>query len=143
MSKGEKKSGGTIAAILVILIIIIVLLVIFGKGFGFGGGNGDGDAVPAVGSVSESETTAGTPAETSETSEISEISYVEVTISEDSYIYENNTIELAELIEKLKTAGCEVHINVEDSATANALEQLHTELDSNGIAYSDITPENE
>ncbi len=137
MSKGEKKGGSPIAIIVVILIVIIVLLVIFGKGFGFGGGNGDGGAVPVVGSVSKSETTAETPVETSEAS------YVEVTISEDSYIYENNTIELADLIEKLKSADSEVHINVEDSATANALEQLHTELDSNGIAYLDITPEAE
>ncbi len=136
MSKGEKKRGGSFAIIVMILIVIIVLLVIFGKGFGLGGGSGDGDSVPAAGTVSESETTAETPAETEN------INYVEVTVSEDSYIYENNTVELPELIEKLKTAGCEVHINVEDSATANALDRLHTELDGSGIVYSDIIPEN-
>lgn len=133
MSAKEKKgSGGLIFILLLIIIIIIALILFLGGGFGFGsGGNGFGnDAVQVEGSISDTET--GT------TASVSEINYVDVTVSGSSYLYQNNSYDLAGLIDAVKAieGDIEIHITLDDTATANAYDDLTAALDENGIPYS-------
>ena len=135
MSKEKKKGKGGLIAVLILLIAaILVLLYFFGGNFGLGAGNGG--VIPAIGSVAntESETT---PEETPE-----EISYIDVTVNGDEYLYENSVVGLDQLIEKIKgfESPCEVHINVSETATLDAVDALKAALDADGINYSVIEP---
>ena len=137
MSKAKEKrkgKGGLLVVVILIIIAILVLLYFFGGGLGLGAG--DGGAIPAIGSVADTE------AETTSAEAPDEISYIDVTVNGDEYLYENSAIALDELISKVKSfeKECEVHINVSETATLDAVDALKAELDSNGINYSVIEP---
>lgn len=130
----KKKGGGGILLLILLLIILAILAILFlNGGLGFGAGNGG--AIPAIGSVANTEATTSeeTPAE---------ISYIDVNVNGDEYLYENSAIGLDALIEKIKgfESPCEVHINVSETATLDAVDALKAELDSNSINYSVIEP---
>ncbi|MCH5193895.1 MAG: hypothetical protein J1F11_08045 [Oscillospiraceae bacterium] len=128
--KSKKKGGGVIIFVILLLIILAVLAFLFGNGMLGFGGNSDGGIMPAIGTVSpEAETVSDdTPAETN---------YIDVTVSEDKYLYNNDTVTIDELIEKIGSfeKECEVHITVSDTATLNAVDDLKAAFDNSGIAY--------
>ena len=134
MSKDKsKKKGGKVGIVLFLILLIAVILVIlyfFGGSFGLGSGNGG--TVPAGGTVTND---TGSAAVTEETPD--ETNYIDVTVSEDKYLYNNDTITIDELIEKVKgfEEKCEVHITVSETATLNAVDDLKAAFDSNGIEY--------
>lgn len=134
MSKDKsKKKGGKVGIVLFLIFLIAVILVIlyfFGGSFGLGSGNGG--TVPAGGTVTNDTESAAVTEETPE-----EIDYIDVTVSEDKYLYNNDTITIDELIEKVKgfEEKCEVHITVSETATLNAVDDLKAAFDSNGIEY--------
>ena len=127
--KGKKKSGGSLIIILLLIILAILAFLFLNGGFGLGAG--DGGVIPAIGSVANTEAT---------TSE--EMSYIDVTVNGDEYLYENSAIALDELISKVKgfDKPCEVHINVSETATLDAVDALKAELKNNEITYSVIEP---
>ncbi len=138
MSAKEKKGSGGVILVLLLIIIIIALILFLGGGFGFGSGGGDGfgnDAVQVEGSISDTES--GTMASTSA------INYVDVTVSGSSYLYQNSSYDLAGLIDAVKAieGDIEIHITLDDSATANAYDDLTAALEENGIPYSSDTAE--
>ncbi len=143
-NEGNKGGfGGIIAVIIIILIIVAVLMFLFGDGFGFGsGGDGFGNpAVPAEGSISETSADA-QDENTDTTGETSSgTNYIDVTVSEDHYLYQNSSYELSDLIETLKAieGDLEVHITIDESASANAHDDLLTALDDNNIPYAVVT----
>ena len=127
--KGGKK-GGIILVLILLIAAILVLLYFFGGGLGLG--SGSGGTVPAGGTVTNN-----TEQETDSDDTPEETKYIDVTVSEDKYLYDNNTITIDELIEKVKgfEEKCEVHITVSETATLNAVDDLKAALDSNGIEY--------
>ena len=63
---------------------------------------------------------------------------IEITISEDKYIYENHSIELDELVKEITTIEGKVIINITDeNATQKAYQELINELDKIHIEYSE------
>lgn len=63
---------------------------------------------------------------------------IEITISEDKYIYENHSIELDALVKEITTIEGKVIINITDeNATQKAYQELINELDKIHIEYSE------
>lgn len=130
--KSKKKGGGIIVFIILLIIIAAVLAFLFSNGMLGFGGNSDGGVIPAIGTASEdSETEAVTEEAPAETN------YIDVTVSEDKYLYLNDAITIDELIEKINgfEEKCEVHITVSETATLDAVDDLTAAFDSNGIEY--------
>ena len=129
--KKRGKKGGIILFLILLIALILVILYFFGGSFGLGSGNGG--TVPAGGTVSNN-----TEQETDDVEETpAETKYIDVTVSEDKYLYSNDTITIDELIEKVNgfEEKCEVHITVSETATLNAVDDLKAAFDSNGIEY--------
>ncbi len=136
--KEKEKSGGKGGIFVIILLIIIIAaaFILFRGGFGFGGDNGSGDdgALPVAGSISEETQPSETESDVSANGNT-----VNITIAE-SYIYENNTIALNDLIDKINALeNPQVNITIEDSAAANLYEDLIIALDEYNIPYYDVT----
>lgn len=126
MAKEKKKSGGKILFVLVLLVIIALAILYFlGDGFGFG--KGDGDAVPADVTVSEAEPTA-----------VRETIFAEVTVDGESYLYNNRSCTLDELMAEISKAEGEIEVDItlSDTATLAAREALETRLDEENIQHT-------
>jgi len=121
-----------IIAVIVIVAAVIVGAVLFGKGgLGFGGGKGDGegdgDAVAAVANISEKE---------EEKPETEEINSVELRISGNEYIYNNdkyNLDEIQALVEKIKELD-DISVKlIDDDASEKAYQAIEKALKENSI----------
>ena len=109
-----KKRGGCVVVI-IILILLALLALLLGFHFGWWGkGDGDGDGDGKSKSSGQSTTDIDKSAQTD----------VYVTVSGAKYMYENNSIEIEDL----------VHIT-DDSATDSAMNELKSALDNAKITY--------
>lgn len=117
-----------IIVIIVIVAIIAVAVFFLMNGLGFGGniGNGTGDA--SVASV-QSESVVSEPV-------TEELDYLEVTVSENEYLYQNSKFELEELINKLTTDAENIKVKItDDNASKRAYNNLISALEEKNISY--------
>lgn len=134
MAKDKKKKGGFGKFLLVLILLAVIALAVlyfFGDGFGFGKGSGDGESVPANATVSEI-------SDNTEATTVTETKFVEVNISEEEYLYNNQSYSLDDLMAEISKieGGVEVHINLDDTATLSAREALEARLDEENILYN-------
>ena len=137
--KVNNKKGfsiiGLILTIIVFIIIIAILAAIFGGGFGFGNGSGTGEEGSAA--VEKSQEITQDISQTEDTSPEEDVEYINVTVSGNEYIYNNNKISLEELTKELssiQTNKTKVKIS-DDSASKKAYGDLINALEENSIQY--------
>lgn len=140
MRKSRRKKLKGVSTIVVILILAIVAIGViflikgFG-GFGFGGGKGDGEGSGNVSeSISESIEESETQTETEPTTE--EMLYLDITISENDYIYQNQKLSLDEILTELEKINDIPPIKItDDNASQKAYSKLTTALDEKDMEY--------
>ena len=137
MKKNKKLSGKVLVLLLIVFVVALVLFVACGFSFGKGNETGsDGqDAKEVMATISE---------ETSVTTITTvTMEYVDVTVHENSYIFNNEVYELDDveaLIDALKQQSSEYTVKItDDNASSRAYSQLTTELDENKIKYIEIS----
>lgn len=140
MAKNEEKKKGGKAVPAACGLAVLIAVLFGGKQFGLiplgDDGKGDGDAnsssvVEQVSEVSEAETSA---AESETEAETEEVQYIEVTVSDGSYIYQNSTMTLDELINEIKDKGMTVKLT-DDKASKKAYDDIVQALDENNIQH--------
>ena len=143
----SKLKGFSVVGLIVVLaaVAIVAAIIYFGfGGFGFGGGKGDGegegDSTVAAVSPDEPEETEATEATEETTDEaipvIEEIEYVNITVSENEYLYQNSKYSLEELLTELDSIPDNLPVKItDDNASLNAYRQLIEALDEHGIKY--------
>lgn len=141
------KGKSALPAIVLLLVLVIAAAIIFflSGQFGFGSGDrmqGEDNAVSESAEESEEEQTTA-PEETTVTEEtvvttVEEIAYADVTVKENGYLYQNESIELDALADELKKLdpGTRVRIKDED-ASLNAYNALTAKLDELSIPYEE------
>lgn len=108
----------------------VLLLSLFGLGGGLGTGSGTGEAEPTALVEVQEATTA--PVETTQEQRTA----VAVTVVGGEYFYENNRIDLKELLEKLKAVEEPFFVEVtDDNASLKAYDGLLEALKEAGILY--------
>lgn len=143
MKKSEKEKGSALSTVIIIILLILIAIAVFlfwkgGFGFGNGSGNGNGEAVPANAEVSSEAQpeTSETQSKTSESIEIQETKYFEITVSGNSYIFQNDPYEsLDELINTITSLDEKYDVKIKnEEASKNAYDNLIDALKENGFA---------
>lgn len=139
MKKSEKEKGSALSTVIIIILLILIAIAVFlflkgGFGFGNGSGNGNGNseaAVPANAEVSSEAT-----AETTVSIETQETKYFEITVSGNSYIFQNVPYErLDELINTITSLDEKYDVKIKnEEASKNAYDNLVDALKENGFA---------
>ena len=106
----------------------------FGKGNNNGNSNDTSDSSSSVSEAVQEETSASTTQEVSTEPETDEIQYIEVTVSGNSYIYQNSSLSLDELMNEIKDKDMTVKLT-DDKASKNAYDELVQSLDDNNIQH--------
>ncbi|MBO4457400.1 MAG: hypothetical protein J5802_06760 [Butyrivibrio sp.] len=115
--------------IIVIIVVFFLLLLGIGLGIGSGSGNGEGDG-------KDTQIERKVDSEISVEFEEIEKTYLKVTVSEGDYFFENEKMQLDELIGKInETEGKAVVEITDDQATKNAYDALIEALKNNNIEY--------
>ena len=126
----NNKGIGAAAIIIVVAAAVVILAVvgIFTDGFGLGGGQGDGEGEGNVSSV---------PSESEEPEPVlEEIDFLNVTVSENEYLYQNSRLQLDELIDKLVIDAADTKVKITDeNASKRAYENLIIALEDKNIRY--------
>lgn len=124
-----KKFG---VMLVILLIVIVAVFVACRSSWGLGSGTGQEDTKDVMATVSD-ETSLTTMA----------INYVEVTVHENSYIFNNEVYEsddVKALIDALKQESDECTVNVtDDNASSKAYSQLLAMFDENKIKYIEVS----
>lgn len=134
----RKVKGGTFGGILVTLLIVAIIVIVLIKlgilSFGGFGNGGDGEAVQANADITVSDEVT----ENETTTTIQEKIPIEVNISGEEYLYNNQSYSLDDLMAEIAQieGGVEVHINLDDTATLSAREALEARLDEENILYN-------
>lgn len=130
-----KKFFGILAVLILIAAVAVFLLVHFGL-LGLGGsGTGGSDSDSSISSESEAETEPVSETEPVETS-VEEITYVEVTVKENEYLYQNSTMTLDALTDALKQLDAGITVRITDeNASKQAFDALTAELDAAARSY--------
>ena len=114
-----------ILGILLLAIVIVIIVVLLRLHSGSGSGNGDQNNSTETNSIVE---------ETELSTE--EIVYLEITISENTYVYQNRQMSLDDLVETLKNNNSGLTVKITDqNASHKAYTDLIKALDDNDIAY--------
>lgn len=118
----KKKSGCLIPAIILLLLLLLAFLLGFHFGW-WGKGSGDGDGKKGSGTSSSD-------------SDSKKQKDIYVTVSGAKYIYENNTIEIEDFLNKAADIEGKpvVHIT-DDKATDSAMNELKNALTNSKISY--------
>lgn len=133
MTRRLLSNKGAVHIAIIIAIVAVVAAVIIGiatNGFGLGGGKGDGEG---EGNVSE----AGTEQAT-EVSEpvVEEVDFLNVTVSENEYLYQNSRLQLDELMDKLVVDAVNTKVKITDeNASKRAYNNLIDALEEKNISY--------
>lgn len=127
----DQRGFGLLKLIIAIVVIAVVGLAIYGfgfGGFGRGGGKGDNEGDGNIIDISE-EAEEITPI-------IEEMEYVNVSVSGNEYIYQNNKVSLDELIAQLTNSTEKMPVRITDvDASRNAYTNLVEALRENQIRY--------
>lgn len=119
---------GVIIVVAVIAVAAAVVLGVFTNGFGLGGGKGDGEGEGNVSSV-QSESEKSEPV-------VEELDFLNVTVSENEYLYQNSKLQLDELMNKLVIDADDTKVKVTDeNASKRAYKNLITALEDKNIRY--------
>lgn len=116
--------------VIVVLAVVAAAAVVFflTDGFGFGGGKGDGEGAGNVSSV-QSEPQVSEPI-------VEELDFLNVTVSENDYLYQNSRLQLDELMSKLVTDAVDIKVKVTDeNASKRAYNNLIIALEDKHIHY--------
>ncbi len=134
-----------IVAIFTVLVVAIVsTFLLMGGCEKLGGSGGDGNGGSGSGEGSGGGTTSSASAEGSadvqkessvEESEQSKIQEIEITVSGRDYLYQNNKIDLEDLMKELVKLGKDTQINIkaDDTAAINTIDDLTDRLDEEGF----------
>ena len=137
MAKNEEKKKGSGAVPAACGLAVLIAALFGGKQLGlipFGNDSNGNGGVSSSSSVVEEVKEAVTSAEEETQPETEEVKYIEVTVSNDSYIYQNSTLTLDELMEQIK--GTELTVKLtDDKASKKAYEDLLTALSDGNIKY--------
>lgn len=126
----NNKGAFPIGVIIVVAVIAVaaVVLGVFTNGFGLGGGKGDEEGEGNVSSV-QSESEKSEPV-------VEELDFLNVTVSENDYLYQNSRLQLDELMSKLVTDAAETKVKVTDeNASKRAYKNLINALEDEHIRY--------
>ncbi|MEE3404693.1 MAG: hypothetical protein VZR73_11485 [Acutalibacteraceae bacterium] len=128
---------GALALVVVVAVVIFLLfkfgLLPFGKGSGNGGSGTGTSSVAEVSEAAEAETEVPAPAVTTT---VEEKIYVDVTVSGNSYLYQNSTLELDALLAELEKLDDEITVRITDEkASLKAYENLTKALDEKKISF--------
>lgn len=125
----NNKGAVPVVAIIVLVVVAVVAVVGFlTDGFGFGGGKGDGEG---EGNVSE----ASNDTDVSEPV-VEKLDFLNVTVSENEYLYQNSRLQLDELMDKLVVDAADTEVKVTDeNASKRAYEKLLNALEEKNIRY--------
>lgn len=127
----NNKGAIPIGVIMVVVVVAVAAAVVVGfltDGFGFGGGKGDSEGEGNVSSV-QSEPEASEPI-------VEELDFLNVTVSENEYLYQNSKLKLDELMNKLVTDAANTKVKVTDeNASKRAYENLIVALEDKNIRY--------
>ena len=137
--KKKNKTGGKVIIFLLIVIALLLAVMFLFDPFGFGlgapfavGGSGSsggsGGAAPAAASAD----TSAAETEAAET-EAPEPDFIEVTVSGSTYLYEGEEKTADEIAKICSDAGKSTVIIIDDSATQNAIDELHAATDAAGL----------
>lgn len=131
MSRRLTDNKGAIPVVLIIVLAVIAVVALVGlltDGFGLGGGKGDGEGEGNV-SAQQSETEAPELV-------VEELDFLNVTVSENEYLYQNSRLQLQELIDRLLTDAADTKVKITDeNASKRAYENLINALEENNIRY--------
>lgn len=123
----NNKGAFPIGVIIVVAVIAVAAAVVFGV-FGLGGGKGDGEGEGNVSSV-QSELEVSEPV-------VEELDFLNVTVSENEYLYQNSKLQLDELMNKLVTDAADTKVKVTDeNASKRAYKNLINALEDKHIRY--------
>lgn len=130
----RKLKGISVIGIIAIIAIVIVAVVIFlgfgGKGIGGGKGNGKGSGTKEATTISVEEVTE----EILVTTE--ELKYIEITVSGNEYIFQNQKYEMDELISTVKKQAESLDVRItDDHSSIKAYKYLTEALSENSIHY--------
>lgn len=151
MSKSGKSNGGG-GFLVVLLLIVIVLLIMFGVGLGFGKGSGEGDGEGDRGKgdrnmlAEEVQDEAETKQEDTSVKDVilqklednKENIVYKVNVVGNEYFYDNERIELSDLLLKLDDVSDEASVEVkDDNASLKAYNALINALEDKHITYTE------
>lgn len=127
----NNKGAIPIVPIIIVLAVVVVGVVALGfiaDGFGFGGGRGDGEG---SGNVSQIQSTSEESAPV-----VEELDFLNVTVSENEYLYQNSKLQLDELMNRLVKDAADTKVKVTDeNASKRAYNNLINALEDNNIRY--------
>lgn len=127
------NNKGSVAAIILVAVLVVVAIVavvgFLTDGFGLGGSQGDDEGEGNVSAEESNET------EVSDT-DVKELYFLDVTVSENEYLYQNSRLQLDELIDRLLTDAADTKVKITDeNASKRAYESLISALKNNKIHY--------
>lgn len=125
------NNKGAVPVIAIIVLVVAAVAVVIGfltDGFGLGGGQGDGEGEGNV-SATESDTEESEPV-------VEELDFLNVTVSENEYLYQNSRFQLDELMDKLVVDAADTKVKITDeNASKRAYENLIVALENKNIRY--------
>ncbi len=143
MSRVKGFSIGTVVLILAIAIGVVGLVYLIGRGLGWGGGKGNDEGTGNA-EVIPVEATVIT---TTEAITTQEMAYIEVTVSENQYIFNNKTYEIEEIdsiISDMRSNLDNFTVEItDDYASLKAYEELISALKNEEIEFIEINNEGE
>lgn len=127
----NNKGIGVVGIILIAAAVVAVVVIVgfLTDGFGLGGGQGDGEGEGNVSAEQSSDT---------EEPElvVEELDFLNVTVSENEYLYQNSRFQLDELVDKLVTDAADTKVKITDeNASKRAYENLINALEEKNIRY--------
>lgn len=127
------NNKGAVHIAIIIAVIAVAAVVVVGfltNGFGLGGGKGDGDG-EGTGNASavQSEPEVSEPV-------VEELNFLNVTVSENEYLYQNSRLQLDELMDKLVIDAVDTKVKITDeNASKRAYNNLISALEEKNISY--------
>ena len=142
MKNKTKKNKMTGKALLGIVLLLVVALVVFVScksfGFGFGGGKGSGSE-----SGENAQQAMATVSETTSTMTTMNMEYVDITVHENSYIFNSDIYDLDNIDTLIKILEEDVPnytVKItDDNASSKSYLQLITAFDENKIKYIEVS----
>ena len=138
MAKNEEKKKGSKAVPAACGLAVLIAALFGGKQMGlipFGDdGKRNGDVSSSLSVVEEVKEAPETTEEVTAEPATDEVQYIEVTVSDGSYIYQNSTLTLDELMEQIQGTDLTVKLT-DDKASKKAYDDILQALDEKNIPH--------
>lgn len=136
----KNKKGGALILVLILIIVLLLAIIFLFDPLGFGNGMGILKGGSASGeSGGNSSVTTTTPEQTAEVTEAAAPAptTLDVKVSGATYLLDGAESTAADIVAAAQAVSGEVIVQItDDSATANAMDALTKELESNSIQYT-------